>query len=245
MLAPVRRALTEVRRARDAVRAAAEGHVGALSVGFSSSAAFSVLPDIVGRYRETFPAVQLSLRELTTAEQLRDLDAGLLDVALARGPIAAAGVATVLVEREPFLAVLPRAHPLASARAVALGDLIREPLVLIPRHVAPAFYDSILRACRRAGATPTVREEAAEWHTIVGLVGAGLGVSMVPASLQRLKGEAVVFRPLAGTRLKADLMLACRSDDTSPLVRAFVDLAAAHHAGSRHGSRDRTQSRRG
>lgn len=238
ILGPVRRALAEVGRATEAARAAAEGQTGAITVGFSSSAAFSVLPGIIRRYRATHPDVELSLRELVTAEQLRDLEAGLLDVAVARGPISSAGLTASLVHREPFVAVLPVAHALAHHRHVALADLLRERFVFIPRHVAPAFYDSILQACRRAGATPVVREQAAEWHTIVSLVGAGLGVSIAPASLQRLEGEAVAFRPLKGARITADLFMACRSDDESPLVRAFVELAAQERQpGGRRGAR--------
>lgn len=225
MLGPVRRALAEVRRAGEAARAAADGQAGSLSLGFSSSAAFSALPDLVRRYRAAHPQVHLSLRELVTAEQLRDLDARLLDGALARGPISRPGISTTAVEREPFVAVLSRTHPLVSRKRVPLSALLREAFVLIPRHVAPAFYDAILQACRRAGGTPTVHEEVAEWHTIVGLVGAGLGVSMVPASLQRLKDSGATFRPLDGMTFQAELLLAYRSDDPSPRVRALVEVA--------------------
>jgi DNA-binding transcriptional LysR family regulator len=225
MLGPARRVLNEVRRVSDAGARAAAGESGSLHIGFSSSAAFSALPEVVRRYRIAWPRVQLTLRELTTAEQIADLEAGLLDVAIARGPIHRAGIVSTRLLREPFVAAVPSDHPLGAQQQVSLRSLAGERFVFIPRHVAPDFYDEIIRHCHRAHGAFRIAEEAAEWHTIVGLVGAGLGVSITPASLQRLAWTTVAFRPLADTRLTADLVVARRDEDPPPLVREFISTA--------------------
>lgn len=225
MLAPARRVLSEMRRVAEAGRRAAVGDVGALSIGFSSSAAFSVLPTLIRAYRSANPAVHLTLRELTTADQIEQLETGLLDVAIARGPIARGGIVAASLHREPFVAVVPADHRLAARRRIRLGELAGDRFVFIPRYVAPAFYDGIMRACSKTGTALRIAEEAAEWHTIVGLVGANLGVSITPASLQRLAWTTVAFRPLLGPRVSAELVIAHRGEDPTPLVRGFVAVA--------------------
>jgi len=177
MLAPARRPLAEAGRAADAAVRAADGESGELTVGFSASASFSVLPALIGRYRRRHPSVRLTLVEQTTSAQLADLESSLIDVAVARGPIISPALHGTVVCREPFQAVLPSDHALALRDAVPLSALAGERFVLFPRHVAPTFYDVLMAAFRAAGFSPTVGEEAAEWHTIVGLVGAGLGVA--------------------------------------------------------------------
>lgn len=227
MLAPARRVLSEMRRVAEAGRRAAAGHVGSLNVGFSSSAAFSVLPTLVRAYRAAFPGVTLSLRELTTADQMAQLETGLLDVSIGRGPIDRPGIVAASLHREPFMAVVPAGHRLSGRAQIRLTDLSADPFVFIPRHVAPAFHDAIMRACVKAGAALRVAEEAAEWHTIVGLVGAGLGVSITPASLHRLAWTTVAFRPLVGARLAAELVVARRDEEPTPIVRGFLSVAGA------------------
>jgi DNA-binding transcriptional LysR family regulator len=226
ILGPARRTLAEARCTASAARRAAAGEVGTLTIGFSSSAAFSVLPDVVRRYRARHPEVQITLRELVTARQFADVEAGLLDLAIARGPAPPTELVVRALHDEPFVAVVPKGHALARQRRVSLTALAAERFVFIPRHVAPLFHDAILRACHRAGAAFTAVEEAAEWHTIVGLVAAGLGVSIVPASLARLRWKSAVFVPLAPPRLVAELVLVHRRDP-APLVAGFVRVAEA------------------
>jgi DNA-binding transcriptional LysR family regulator len=98
---------------------------------------------------------------------------------------------------------------------------------MFPAAVAPGFHGTILAACQAAGFTPEVGEQAAEWHTIVGLVGAGLGVAIVPAALQRLAWPSVAFRRLVGCAASARLVIARRPGDGSPAAAAFVRLARA------------------
>ncbi|MGE3526063.1 MAG: LysR family transcriptional regulator [Gemmatimonadales bacterium] len=225
MLGPARRTLREARQAAESARRAAAGEAGVLTIGFSSSAVFSVLPGLLGAYRTRYPAVHLTLHEAVTIDQLTQVESGLLDIAIARGPVVSPGLAGTRLFHEPFLAVMPAEHRLAVQRRVSLSLLLRQRFVFIPRHVAPAFYDTILEGFRAARVSPVIAEEATEWHTIVGLVDAGLGVSIVPASLQRVGGPTVAFRPLTDFRVQAELVVAHRTDNTAPLIRGFMGVA--------------------
>jgi len=218
----VRRALEEATRGVDAARRAHRGESGELRVGFSASAALSILPRLVRSHRDSFPGVRLTLVEKTTAGQIAALEAGALDVGIFRGPLRHGGIATRVLLRERLVAILPARHPLAASKRVDPARLAREPFVLFPRAVAPAFHDVVLRAC---GGPLRVAVEAAEWPTIVSLVAGGNGVSLGPESVRRLAWRDVAYRD-AATPARAELLLGTRRDSRSPLVESFAATAA-------------------
>ena len=198
------------------------GQTGRLRINFVGSALLSIVPGTVERFRRARPGVELELRERATVDQLRAVRAGAADVGLVRPPIDDVGelrVQTVL--RERTIAALPARHRLAALRRVPLRRLGAEPLVLFPREQAPGFHDLLIGAL---GGAPQVIQYAPEMLTIIGLVAAGTGVSLVPASVSRLALDGVTYRPVAGAPL-SELVAITRSDDDSALVRAFVAQA--------------------
>ena len=228
-LRDARAILAELDGAVATARRIGEGKVGRLRVGFVGSALFSVVPDVVQRFRAARPDVELELRERSTVEQLRALAAGTLDLGFVRPPVDVEGVRVETLLREPLLAALPDGHPLARLRRVPLQRLAREPFVLFPREQAPGFHDELIGALTAAGGLPRVVQQAPEMQTIVGLVAAGIGVSLVPASVRRLALGGVTYRPVSKGS-QAELAAISRPDDPSPLVRAFLDLGR-HPAG--------------
>ena len=118
----------------------------------------------------------------------------------------------------------------ASAGGAAAGCRSRrlavEPLVLFPRDQAPGFHDLLIEALAGTGAGPRVIQYAPEMLTIIGLVAAGTGVSLVPASVSRLALDGVIYRPVVGAP-RSELVAITRADDDSALVRAFVADAIA------------------
>ena len=184
------------------------------------------MPEIVQRFRAARPGIEIELHERSTIEQLRAVQAGVIDVGLVRPPIeddAELRVETVM--RERILAALPVEHPLAALRRVPLRRLLREPFVLFPRAQAPGFHDLLIGSVAATGAPPHVVQYAPEMLTIIGLVAAGIGLSLVPSSVARLALDGVTYRPVAGAPV-AELAAITRADDDSPLVRAFVESAA-------------------
>ncbi|HET9104266.1 MAG TPA: LysR family transcriptional regulator [Solirubrobacteraceae bacterium] len=199
-----------------------QGAEGRLRVGFVGSALFSTLPAAVQRFRRERPGVEVELRERSTAEQLRTLETGAIDVGLVRPPIEAGDRVRVhAVLREHTVLALPDGHRLAAMRRIPLRRLGGEPLVLFPRAQAPGFHDLLMSRLAEGGEPPVVAQYAPEMLTIVGLVAAGVGVSPVPASVQHLALDGVAYRPLSGAP-DTELVAITRAAEESPLVAAFL-----------------------
>lgn len=224
--------LTHVDHAFAITRRTARGEEGRIAIGFTSSAPFHpFVPRVIRAFRETFPLVALTLEESGTGELTDAVRAERLDAVFIRSSAADLSALTVhfLLEEE-MMAALPAAHPLAArsdtARPIDIAALAKEPFVLYRRPAGPGFYDAIIGACRDAGFNPAVAQEAPRILSTLNLVAAGLGVSIVPASLQRMQMDGVVYRRLKTVRkLVAPLSLAVRKTEPSPAVRRFVDLA--------------------
>ena len=226
LLEVARRTLAQVEEGLDLTRRAGRGDAGRLTVGFAASILTTALPEILRTYRERHPGVELRLRELSSAAQAAALADGSIDVGFVREAVEqAAGLTCEPVLREEFVAVLPPAHPLAERGQLPLADLSGEPFVHFPRAVAPALFDQIADACQRAGFRPRVVQEAQEWLTILGLVEAGLGVSLVPASFQRLRWGGVQYRPLGPPREFTDVFVCWRASPVVPTVLPLVEIA--------------------
>ncbi len=211
-----------------AARRAARGEVGPLTVGFASTVLFTRLPGAIRTYQARFPDVELRLREMHSAQQLEALGAGLLDVAILRECPDDEALASRVLVREPFVAVLRRGHPAAAARATAVAALRDEPFVMIPRNIAPGLHDRIVGLCRAAGFAPRVMHEVREWQSISALVAAGFGVSIAPAGLRTVRAPGVAYRPLDGASERTLLAAVWRRDRVSPRVDALVgELSAA------------------
>lgn len=204
------------------------GQTGRLRISFVGSALLSIVPSTVQRFRAARPAVEIELRERSTVDQLSAVRAGVVDVGLVRPPAEddrELRAETVL--RERTVAALPAGHALASLTRVPLRRLAAELLVLFPRDQAPGFHDLLIGALAGAGGPgPRVIQYAPEMLTIIGLVAAGIGVSLVPASVSRLEIHGVTYRPVSGAP-HSELVAITRADDNSALVQAFVAEAMA------------------
>ena len=224
-LPEARLTLAQAERAQRTARRAAEGEIGRLRVGFVEAAAYSgVLPDVLGFFRMHLPNIGLSLFELDALEQADAFRGGRIDVGLVDSPPPDAD-RWLRVERvytDPLVAALPHTHRLAARRRLALADLAGEPFVLFPRHVGPALFDDLIARCRAAGFSPRVVQEAAGWHTLAGLVGAGMGVAFVPGSLTHFQRPEVVYRPLRDLPVELELSAAWRQGEQSPVRERFV-----------------------
>lgn len=221
-LSDARSLLAELEAAVASARAIAAGHRGRLRLTFVGSALLSIVPIVVERFRAARPGVELELRERSTVEQLRALASGAADVALIRPPVEhGPELRSEPIMSEPMLVALPANHPLARRRTLTSAALVGQPLVLFPRAQAPGYHDLLIGSLTDTGSAPSVVQYAPEMLTIVGLVAAGIGVSLVPASLGHLELPGVVYRPLRGGP-RALLSAVTRAAEESELVRAFV-----------------------
>ncbi|MFF5159284.1 LysR family transcriptional regulator [Streptomyces sp. NPDC000348] len=219
LLPAVRRALTGLTDGLSAARAAGSGRTGRLRIGFAASLALTVLPGLLRAFRQRFPDVHLDIHEMTTAPQIAALHGRTIDIGLLREPPTGEpeiGLRTVLTE--PFVAVLPAAHPLAARRTVELARLADSPFVLLPREAGPLLHDRITALCAEAGFTPRIAQHAVEWQTVCALVETGLGVSLAPASIRRIRLKGVAFRAVAPGTARTRVAVAWRRNDPNPLV---------------------------
>ena len=102
--------------------------------------------------------------------------------------------------QEPLMAALPAGHPLATKRMVQPSQLAKEPFILYHREGAPELFDAVIALCRRAKFAPHIGASPNRWQSVLTLVEAGEGVSLVPASVRHLRSNGVVFRALGGRR---------------------------------------------
>ncbi|MGW0811695.1 LysR family transcriptional regulator [Streptomyces viridiviolaceus] len=219
LLPAARRALTDLADGLAAARAIGSGRSGRLRIGFAASLALTVLPGLLRTFRQRFPGVDLDIREMTTAPQLAALQDKTIDIGLLREPPATETeleFRTVL--SEPFVAVLPAGHTLAARRTVHVAQLADSPFVLLPRAVGPRLHDQITGLCTAAGFTPQVAQHAVEWQTVCALVGTGLGVSLAPASIRRIRLKGVAFRGIEPSTARTRVAVAWRKNDPNPLV---------------------------
>ncbi|MDU6452798.1 MAG: LysR substrate-binding domain-containing protein, partial [Enterobacter hormaechei] len=155
------------------------GETGELRIGFTSSAPFiSAVSQTLSSFRRNFPDVHIQTREINTREQISPLNEGSLDLGLMRNTQLPDTLAWQVILREPLMAMIPRDHPLAAQHSVSLAELAKEPFVFFDPQVGTGLYDDILGLMRRYGLVPTIAQEVGEAMTIIGLVAAGLGVSI-------------------------------------------------------------------
>ncbi|RZS30387.1 DNA-binding transcriptional LysR family regulator [Herbihabitans rhizosphaerae] len=223
-----RTALSMVESARTRARSAGRGDIGELVVGMVGSAALHPLPRVVRAYRARYPDVTVRFAELPTAGQLERLRGRTLDVGFVRPPLPAPADAEfdlVPVSREPLVVALPKDHRLATRDRVHARALAGEPFVLFPRHLGAGLYDRITAVCQEAGFEPSVVQGAVQMQTIVGLVAAGCGVSIVPGSVAALAGLGTVFVKLSPATTLVELALAVPKDGLSTVAANFVAMA--------------------
>ncbi len=224
-------------RAKESARRIARGEIGAISIGFTVSASIHpFVPRLIRTYRQRYPGVAVTLYEQTTVDSVERVRNGTIDLAFIRAPTAdAPGVQVDTILSEPMLAVVSSLHPLANKKAIALKQLAGEPFIMYPRKVGIGIYDSVFEACERAGFTPTVRLEAPQLTSIITLVAAGMGVSVVPATMSQLQAEGVCYLPLIGDAPLANLAIAYRTRGPSMALSYAITLARESAANSSYG----------
>jgi DNA-binding transcriptional LysR family regulator len=227
LLEEARGILEQVEHAKSGVARRARGESGQLNVGSSGATDFHpLIAAIIREYGSQFPDVDLVPEAGNTALMLAQLRAGALDLAFVRPPIVERdGLVVARLVDEDSVMALPRGHPLTGRAAAPLVALARETLILHARAINPGGHDLIVAACRHAGFEPTLGQSAPQIVSIVPMVAAGLGVSIVPQSMSRIAIDGVFFLPIEGGGPRAEIWLAYCRDARSPAVQKFISLA--------------------
>jgi DNA-binding transcriptional LysR family regulator len=219
-----RRAVAHVQQAGETARRIAAGTRAVVHVGLASSAALTAIPAIVKRFMALHADVEVALHELHSAEQLESLRQGSLDVAVLREAVVDPLLESHELLRESFVLLTP-AGGSSRRRTSDLSHYANEPFILFARRTAPTLYEQIVSLCREAGFEPRVVHEMNEWHTIAGLVGAGLGVSIGPESVRSLGIRGVRSVPLRRGGRRAVLFLCHAANGASEAALRFSRFA--------------------
>jgi DNA-binding transcriptional LysR family regulator len=226
-LADARKILAMTEQAAETARRAERGEAGELRIGFTYSTPLTPLfADVINRYRQEFPQVTLTLHEMATLRQLEAIGERVLDLGFIRPPELAIspGIKLTTLREDPLVVVLPVGHPLAAQAKIAIRELENESFVMYPPGAGTGIYPQIFRLCRAAGFVPRIGQTAGEASTIIGLVAAGSGITLLPASFDRIRMDGVCYRPLSDPDATTMLLLAQRAGEYAPLVDAFVAL---------------------
>lgn len=219
--------LSQARRLDDEVRGIAVGNRGWLGVGFIRSTLFSVLPEAIRSFREALPAVHLDLIEVLSEYQPEQLLQHRIDLGISRfiGPFEhLPGLDYTVMLDEPFMAAVPRDHPLAERDSVTARELTELPFILYPKDPRSPFGQFAISLLQAAGGNPVLAHEAIEIHTALALVGAGLGGTIVGRSIAKNNRSDVSFVPLSDLEMGTTIVAVTRQDDVSRLAAEFIRI---------------------
>ena len=194
-----------------------------LSIGFVASTLYGYLPECVRRYREARPNVDVAFHELTTLEQMAALKEGRIDVGFGRIEFNDPAVERTLLRNEKLSAALYLSHRAASRLgALKLDELAGDTLIVYPRAPRPSYADQVLALFRDRGVLPAAVHEVKELQTALGLVAAESGVCLVPASVERLRRDNVVYRALDEPGAVSPVIMSTRKGDRNPELSVML-----------------------
>jgi DNA-binding transcriptional LysR family regulator len=228
-LPEVQRTLAQAEQALAVARAARGGEGGRFVVGCTTVFDRAAIPDVVDRLRQRFPNWRIVTRGKHSISLVREIRNGTMDAAFIGLHTEARGLRVETIVEEPLLLALPAEHRLARKRRIGFDELRGEPMFWFERRLNPGFYDHCQAFFARIGFKPNVIPEPPDHHILLGAIAQGQGIALIPASLQKVKREGVVFRALKeeSATLSMGIALAYAEGNRSPVLQAFLELVRA------------------
>lgn len=218
-----RRVLDQLRTAVDAAVRVSKGDIGELRIGVATSALFHLVSEIKRLTHDLFPGVVPSFVDMVSAEQVKAVSTGLLDLGVVHARPDRSEVRRQLIYREPLVAVLPSSHPLAHEAGITLSMLSEEPMIALRREHGPAIYDAVVACCYEAGFSPNIKHMARSPLAIFQMVRLGLGFSIAPASYATTGFAGVVFREFPQNAGQVSLELIWSDKHATGLTRRVLE----------------------
>jgi DNA-binding transcriptional LysR family regulator len=202
------------------------GEIGTLNVGFFNGGTGTLVPAIMREFRKRHPGVRVSVAELIPSQQADGLMRGTLDVGFTRplDPPYDRHLRCELLYPDPFVAVLPKRHPLARG-PVDVRKLAGERFVMVARETSPVLFDKTVAICSEAGFSPEISAVGSVWSSVVLLVEAGAGIAILPSNLQQSGVRDVSFQPILNRGASIDLVIAWSPQREGPIQSAFLNIA--------------------
>jgi DNA-binding transcriptional LysR family regulator len=229
-LADASRLLNLAEQAESTVRRASKGKTGRVRIGFTGAAGYELIPQLLFVAKQVLPDIDVVLLESGSAAQIEAFSANTIDLGFLRPLASRQKLEFMQVEQEPLIIALPQDHALTEYERVDLKLLDGYPFIMHSATQGKYFHNRIMRLFEDAGVMPDFTQYIDQTHTILSLVRAGLGLSILPASAQRFQYDKVAFRPMLHHAINAEMCLAWRPDQDNPVVTAFREMAQDHFA---------------
>ncbi len=226
------RVLAAANHAVEVAQRAHRGEAGTLRIGFFAGGMGVNFPRLIREFRRLHPGVQLSLAEMTSPQQWPALIDGRIDVGFTRRvePEFRSELRSELIQQDPIVAILPKNHP-AAPGPVDLKDLAHESFVLSSRETSPAVFDKVIELCSEAGFSPRIASISTVWSSVVLMVQAGEGISLLPLNQQQHRTRDLAFCPLKAKNAFVEFVMVWSPKRDDNLIRSFRQLTKAHTAG--------------
>ncbi|GHO60920.1 LysR substrate-binding domain-containing protein [Ktedonobacter robiniae] len=224
LLPEVYSALAHLQMGVETARRAERGETGSLVIGYVSIALYNLIPPAVRLFRERFPDVQITLRELCSPDLEEQLLEGAFDVGLVVRGMHVPELANETVLHEQAIVAMPKNHPLGKQAHIPLRTLASEPFVMYERSQRSLIHDQVIAMCLQAGFSPTIIQEAASEQAVIGLVAAGVGIALVPTCLSGLRTDEVSYRPLIDPRTSVEYAVTWKREHPSPFIENFLNI---------------------
>jgi DNA-binding transcriptional LysR family regulator len=220
-----RKAIADLEEIARHARRVGRAETGQLAVGFIGSHTHELMPQVLKRFRQKYPDVEVTLVEMLASEQLEALLTHRLDVAFlgAIDEKAPRGLRMECISEEKPVLAVPIDHPLAKAESVRVEQLRKEPFIFTMRENAPGFRAWLARLFQRAGFPPKIVQEVDRARTGVQYIAAGFGISIFAEHISRLPAPGVVFVPIRSFGPKIRFGVAWRKEPFEPLVHRFIE----------------------
>ena len=228
------RVLEESRNAVQEAQRAERGEVGSLRIGFFAGGLGDGFPRLIRSFREKHPGVELSLVEMSVAEQWPALTEGRLDVAFTRMPEPQfrRDIRYETIQLDPMVAILPRTHARAEAKRIDVKDLAKDRFVVSSRATSPTVFDKLIELCSDAGFVPNIVSINTVWTSVTLMVQSGEGVALLPVNHQQSSATDLAFVPLKAKNAFVELCLCWAARRDRQLLRSFRELTKLHVRGN-------------
>lgn len=195
-----------------------------ITMGFVGSLLYGFLPKIIYLFRQQHPNLKIELIEMSTTDQILALKEGRIDVGFGRLRISDSAIRRVLLREEPLLLAAHAGHPLAQQKeGIYLADIVDENLFLYPSMPKPNFSTQVRQLFSEYGLDPKKLKEVREIQLALGLVAAGEGICIVPASARSIQFSHLNYIPILDDAAISPIFMALRSMDESEYIRSLFD----------------------
>lgn len=232
-----RRILVLAENAASAAWRVSKGEAGLIKLGFTAASSYSFLPKLLAYVKSELKDIEVELSETVTIQQIESLRDGRMDLGLVRPQVEEPGISTIRIASERLVLAVPHNHRFASRPTRSLKELAGEPFITFSPVQGRYFYELIGGMFRKAGVSVRYVQHVSQVHSILALVSAGIGISIVPETARKLHFESAELRKLPGPPTFAELHLAWSTENGNPALPAFRDLVVRRFARRAMGNR--------